>query len=81
MRRSRATETFILGGLHRDDFEWACQQCENADYVLVRFEMDSDGYHWKAVYAIAEALEKEDSRGPLRPCLRPSINPPRKPKP
>lgn len=58
MRKSGAVETFAVGGLHRDDFEWACRQHEDANYVLVRFELDIDGYHWKAVYKRAEALEK-----------------------
>ena len=62
-RKPVSTDTVIIGGLHRDDFEWACRQYENADYVLVCFELDFDGYHWKAVYAKAEALEKKGYQG------------------
>jgi hypothetical protein len=49
---------FTLGGLHMDDFEWASRQYEDAGYVLVRFELDADGYHWRAVYVKADLIEK-----------------------
>jgi hypothetical protein len=49
---------FVIGGLHRDDFEWASTQYEDADYVLVCFELDVDGYHWRAVYVKVDLLEK-----------------------
>jgi hypothetical protein len=50
---------FFVGGLHRDDFEWASKEYEELGYVLVAFELDVDGYHWKAVYVKAGLLEKK----------------------
>lgn len=67
-RKRLNTDTLFMGGLHRGDFEWACRQYEDAGYVLVGFELDVDGYHWKAVYVRAEVLEKR-YYGPPRPCL------------
>lgn len=54
----RKVGQLIVGGLHRDDFEWAAQQYEETGYVLVAFLLDRDGYHWKAVYVKVENLEK-----------------------
>ena len=59
MKQKVATNKVVVGGLHKEDFEWACGQYENADYVLVCFELDVDGYHWKAVYVKADMLEKD----------------------
>ena len=59
MKQKVATDKVVVGGLHKDDFEWACGQYENAGYVLVGFELDVDGYHWKAVYVKADMLEKD----------------------
>jgi len=59
MKQKVATDKVVVGGLHKDDFEWACGQYENAGYVLVCFELDVDGYHWKAVYVKADMLEKD----------------------
>jgi hypothetical protein len=58
MRRRINTEKLVIGGLHKDDFDWACGQYEDAGYVLVCFELDVDGYHWKAVYVKACMIEK-----------------------
>lgn len=63
MSGNKVAETFTIGGLHRDDFDWACRQHEDSNYVLVRFELDFDGYHWKAVYVRAGALEKKETLG------------------
>jgi len=57
-RRKLNTDTLVVGGLHKDDFEWTCREYEGSDYVLVAFELDVDGYHWKAIYAKADMLEK-----------------------
>ena len=54
----RKVDQLIVGGLHRDDFEWAAQQYEETGYVLVAFLLDRDGYHWKAVY-----VKADDPRG------------------
>jgi len=43
-------DKLFVGGLHRDDFEWAAQQYEEVGYILVAFILDYDGYHWKAIY-------------------------------
>jgi len=43
-------DRLVVGGLHKDDFERAAQQYEEIGYVLVAFILDSDGYHWKAIY-------------------------------
>lgn len=51
-------DRLVVGGLHKDDFEWAAQQHEELGYVLVAFVLDCDGYHWKAVYVKADQLEK-----------------------
>ena len=51
-------DRFIVGGLHRDDFERAAQRYEEIGYVLVAFLLDRDGYHWQAVYVKVENLEK-----------------------
>jgi hypothetical protein len=52
------TERLVVGGLHKDDFEWAAQQYEELGYVLVAFVLDRDGYHWKALYVKVDQLEK-----------------------
>ena len=49
-------EWVVVGGLHKNDFEWADQQYEGLGYVLVAFVLDCDGYHWKAVYVKTEQL-------------------------
>ena len=59
MKQKVVTDKIVVGGLHRDDFEWACGQYESAGYVLASFELDIDGYHWRAVYAQADTLEKD----------------------
>ena len=55
-------DRLVVGGLHKDDFEWADQQYDALGYVLVAFVLDRDGYHWKAVYAKADQLENYGSR-------------------
>ena len=52
-------DRLVIGGLHRDDFEWAAKQYEDAGYVLIAFELDDDGYHWRAVYAKVQTLERQ----------------------
>lgn len=47
----------VVGGLNKDDFEWAAQQHEELGYVLVAFVLDCDGYHWKAVYVKVTSLK------------------------
>ena len=59
MKRRVTTEKLMVGGLHMDDFEWASGQYESAGYVLVCFDLDVDGYHWKAVYVKADMVEKK----------------------
>jgi hypothetical protein len=41
-------------------FCWYASRFRNYLYILrrTRFELDVDGYHWKAVYAKADLLEK-----------------------
>lgn len=57
-KRERLNATrLIVGGLHKEDFEWAAQQYEEIGYVLVAFILDRDGYHWKAIYAKAHEGE------------------------
>jgi len=55
-------DRLIVGGLHKDDFQWASQQYEELGYVLVAFVLDRDGYHWKAVYFRADQLENYGRR-------------------
>ena len=55
-------DRLVVGGLHKDDFEWVAQRYEGIGYILVAFVLDRDGYHWKAVYVKADQLEKEGSR-------------------
>jgi hypothetical protein len=45
-------------------------------YMLrrARFELDVDGYHWKAVYAKADLLEKSLGRGPPTVSLSVSLH-------
>jgi hypothetical protein len=62
-------DRLVLGGLHRDDFEWASVQYENAGYVLVCFELEADCYHWNAVYVKVDVLEKMLGRGAPTVCL------------
>jgi hypothetical protein len=59
MRKTKPLETdsFVIGGLHRDDFNVASEQYEELGYMLVGFLLDVDGYHWKAVYAKARRTE------------------------
>jgi hypothetical protein len=52
------TDQIAVGGLHRDDFEWASKEYEEAGYVLIGFVLDVDGYHWKGVHVKADLLEK-----------------------
>jgi len=63
--KPRKVDQLIVGGLHRDDFEWAAQRYEETGYVLVAFLLDRDGYHWKAVYVKVENLEKPRGEGGL----------------
>ena len=55
-------DRLVVGGLHKDDFEWGDQHYEELGYVLVAFVLDCDGYHWKAVYVKADQLENEGRR-------------------
>jgi len=71
--RNRETATFIVGGLHKDGFEWACREFESIGYVLVAFEVDCDGYHWKATYAKADALDPPRGVRTTRLCLSRSL--------
>lgn len=57
-KRDSSLDTISIGGLHKDDFEWVSKQHEAFDYIFVGFVLDVDGYHWKAVYAKADILEK-----------------------
>jgi hypothetical protein len=68
-------DRLIVGGLHRDDFEWACGQHEDVGYALIRFELDADGYHWRAVYEKASMIEKTTGgRGTPSDRLSPSVH-------
>jgi hypothetical protein len=58
MKRRVILDTLMVGGLHKDHFEWAFEQYQEAGYVLICFGLDFDGYHWKAVYVKASAVEK-----------------------
>ena len=68
--KPRKVGQLIVGGLHRDDFEWAAQQCQETGYVLVAFLLDCDNYHWKAVYVKVENLEKTEGGGGLPVYVR-----------
>jgi hypothetical protein len=59
VRRNRAAETFVIGGLHRSDFEWASKEYEEIGYVMAVFKLDSDGYHWIAVYVKSACLKEK----------------------
>lgn len=50
MKKRKPLNKLVVGGLHKDDFEWASRQNEEEGYVLMAFLLDHDGYHWKAVY-------------------------------
>jgi len=50
--------SLVVGGLHKDNLEWASRQYEDAGHGLVRFESDADRYHWKAVYRKVNMLER-----------------------
>ena len=52
-------DRLVVGGLHKDDFEWVAQRYEDIGYILVAFVLDRDSYHWKAVYFKADQLENE----------------------
>jgi hypothetical protein len=60
MKKTKSSETdrIVIGGLHRNDFMWVSNQCEEADLVFCGFMLDVDGYHWKAIYVKADQLEK-----------------------
>ncbi|MEM1563281.1 MAG: hypothetical protein QW161_01230 [Candidatus Bathyarchaeia archaeon] len=58
-------DILIVGGLHMDDFEWACRQYEEIGYVLVAFMMDCDAYHWKAIYIKADQFIDAVQKGVL----------------
>lgn len=67
---SRRIDKLVVGGLHRDDFDWATTQYEDIGYVLVAFVLDRDCYHWKAVYVKVSQLEKRvGGRESTRLCL------------
>ena len=51
------TNKLVVGGLHKDDFEWASKQYKEYGYDLIAFVLDHDGYHWKAVYTKSTAPE------------------------
>jgi hypothetical protein len=50
VKRKKESDTIVVGGLHKDDFEWASKQYEALDYVFTGFVLDFDYYHWKAIY-------------------------------
>lgn len=58
MKKRVLFDRLVVSGLHKNDFEWACEQYQNAGYVLICFGLDFDGYHWKAVYVKAGLVEK-----------------------
>jgi hypothetical protein len=58
MKKARLADRIVVGGLHKQDFDWASREHEEAGYVFVGFVLDFDGYHWKAVYLRANRLEK-----------------------
>ena len=69
MKRRTAADKFMVGGLHRDDFEWASREYETNGYVLVEFELDCDGYHWRATYSRIDPQEALSRRRTTRLCL------------
>jgi len=71
--KKKIGETIIVGGLHRDDFEWASREYEADGYVLVAFEVDCDGYHWRATYVKAGLLDTGDRGRTTRLCLSQSL--------
>lgn len=58
LRSQQPSAKVSQGGLHEDDFQWAVENA-SPGYVLTKFELSSDGYHWEAAYASLEQLEKE----------------------
>jgi hypothetical protein len=51
-------DRLVVSGLHKNDFEWACEQYKIAGYALICFGLDFDGYHWKAIYVKNGTIEK-----------------------
>jgi hypothetical protein len=74
MRKNRAAGTIFVGGLHKDDFEWASTEYEGLGYVLVAFELDCGGYHWKATYARIDPHEAPSRGRTTRLCLSKSLH-------
>jgi hypothetical protein len=54
VRKEEHQDTIVIGGLHKDDYEWASKQYEALDYVFIGFVLDVEGYHWKAIYSRAD---------------------------
>jgi hypothetical protein len=70
MKKKRlGLDRFVMGGLHRDDFVWASREWETDGYVLVAFELDCDGYHWRATYARIGPRETPSRGRTTRLCL------------
>lgn len=57
-KRRIKMDTFVVGGLHKDDFAKAAEMYDEAGYVLIGFQLDVDSYHWKAFYVKAEQLDQ-----------------------
>jgi hypothetical protein len=58
MKKRILFDRLVVSGLHKNDFEWACEQYQIAGYVLICFGLDFDGYHWKAIYVKTSVMEK-----------------------
>ena len=68
-------EPLVHGGLHLEDFEWAEHHYESIGYVLVAFVLDSDRYHWRAIFLKAEQVPVCKLRVLLEPDFGPAITP------
>lgn len=54
LRESIKPKTIVVGGLHLDDFHSIREEYRAEGYVMVVFEMEEDGYHWRARFVLNE---------------------------
>jgi len=55
----RKPRTFILGGLHAEDFQSIKDEYEAEGWVLTAFDLEDDLYHWRAKFVQSETLIDE----------------------
>ena len=59
MKPMRKPRTFILGGLHAEDFQSIKDEYEAEGWVLTAFDLEDDLYHWRAKFVQSETLIDE----------------------